>query len=116
MVFQVTCLLTLGMVVVDYANDFRSLQRYMDGLHKQMDDLQLMGQSCNNAMWQMQVNDHSDAHSRRIWRAASFAWVLKHVSYNVQLSLKEWLLAFFKAQPVAEKQFRLDPFHFSYAN
>ncbi|KAK5211842.1 hypothetical protein LTR47_003771 [Exophiala xenobiotica] len=116
MIFQVTCLLTLGMVVLDSANDFRSLQQYMDGLHKQMADLQLVGQSCNNAMWQMQVDDHSDVHSRRIWRAASFAWVLKHVSYNVQLSLKEWLLAFFKGQLVADKQFRLDPFHFSYAN
>lgn len=116
MVFQVTCLLTLGMITLDYAHDFRTLQQYMDSIHKQVDDLRLAGQSCNNAMWQIQVNDHSEVHSRRIWRAASFAWVLKHVSYTVQLSLKDWLLTFFKGQAVVEKRFRLDPFHFSYAN
>ncbi|KAI1622728.1 hypothetical protein EDD37DRAFT_487287 [Exophiala viscosa] len=116
MIFQVTCLLTLGTITLDYAHDFRTLQQYMDSIHKQIDDLHLAGQSCNNAMWTIQVNDHSDAHSRRIWRAASFAWVLKHVSYTVQLSLKEWLLTFFKGQPVVDKRYRLDPFHFSYAN
>ncbi|KIW38454.1 uncharacterized protein PV06_09415 [Exophiala oligosperma] len=116
MIFQVTCLLTFGMVTLDKAGDFRSLQEYMDGVHKQVDDLHLTGQSCNNVMWQIQVNDHSAEHSKRIWKAASYAWVLKHVSYNVQVSVKEWLLAFFKGEPVTEKQFRLDPFHFSYAN
>ncbi|KIW20426.1 hypothetical protein PV08_01001 [Exophiala spinifera] len=116
MIFQVTCLLTFGMITLDKAGDFRSLQQYMDGIHKQVEDLHLMGQSCNNIMWQIQVNDHSADHSRRIWRAASYAWVLKHVSYDVQLKVKEWLLAFFQGEPVAEKPFRLDPFHFSYAS
>jgi hypothetical protein len=115
MIFQITCLLTLGMITMDFADDFRGLQDYIDGLHKSIDDLRLAGQSCNNVMWQIQVNDHSDAHSRRIWRAASFAWVMKHCSYSVQLSLKEWLLAFFNGRPV-EKPYRLDPFHFSYAS
>jgi hypothetical protein len=115
MVFQVTCLLTLAMVVLDHATDFRVLQRHMDDLHQTMDDLKLAGQSCNNAMWQIQVNDHTEAHSRRIWQAASYAWVMKHVSYNVQKTLKDWLLSFFKGRP-AEKVFRLDAFHFSYAN
>lgn len=115
LIFQLTCLLTLGAVTVDLADDVRALQAYMDGLRRQMDRLQLAGQSCNNAMWQMQVNDHSHAHSRRIWRAASYVWVLKHVSYDVQLSLKRWLLAFLKGRPVATNVFRLDAFHFSYA-
>jgi len=115
LIFQLTCLLTLGMITIDYASDFRTLQRYMDGLHKSIEDLRLAGQSCNNVMWQIQVSDHSESHSRRIWKAASFAWVMKHCSYNVQLSLKEWLLAFFTGKPV-EKPFRLDPFHFSYAS
>ncbi|KAL6250145.1 hypothetical protein RBB50_002446 [Rhinocladiella similis] len=116
MIFQVTCLLTFGMITLDNARDFRTLQQYMDGIHKQVDDLRLVGQSCNNVMWQIQVNDHSAEHSKRIWRAASYAWVLKHVSYNVQVSVKEWLLAFFKGEQVAEKQFRLDLYHFSYSS
>lgn len=115
LIFQVTCLLTLTTIALDLANDFRSLQLYMDGLHATMEDLRLAGQSCNNAMWQIQVNDHSEPHSRRIWRAASYAWVMKHCSYNVQLSLKEWLLGFFTGKPV-DKPYRLDPFHFSYAS
>jgi len=118
LIFQVTCLLTLAMVTVDLASDFRALQRYMDGLHKQTDDLRLAGHSCNNVMWQMQVNDHSDAHGRRIWHAAGYAWVLKHASYKVQATLKDWLLGFFTAQSatVPDKPYRLDPFHFSYAS
>ena len=113
LVFQLTCLLTLGMIAIDLATDFRELKVYMDGLHKSIEHLQLAGQSCNNAMWQIQVNDHTDAHSRRIWRAASFTWVMKHCSYDVQSSMKEWLLAFLTGQPV-EKAFRLNSFHFSY--
>ncbi|EXJ74397.1 uncharacterized protein A1O5_02693 [Cladophialophora psammophila CBS 110553] len=115
LIFQLTCLLTLGMITVDLASDFRSLQTYMDNLHRSIEDLRLVGQSCNNAMWQIQVNDHSEAHSRRIWRAASFAWVMKHCSYNVQLSLKEWLLAFFTGKPV-DQPYHLASFHFSYAS
>ncbi|ETI26435.1 hypothetical protein G647_03212 [Cladophialophora carrionii CBS 160.54] len=115
MIFQLTCLLTLGMITMDLANDFRALQAYMDGLHASIEKLQLAGLSCNNAMWQIQVNDHSEPHSRRIWRAASFAWVMKHCTYSVQLTLKDWLLAFFTGKPV-QKPYRLDPFHFSYAD
>jgi hypothetical protein len=115
MIFQLTCLLTLGMITTDLASDFRTLQLYMDSLHKSIENLQLAGQSCNNVMWQVQVSDHSESHSRRIWRAASFAWVMKHCTYTVQLTLKEWLLAFFTGKPV-EKPYRLDPFHFSYAS
>ncbi|KIX99103.1 uncharacterized protein Z520_05564 [Fonsecaea multimorphosa CBS 102226] len=114
LIFQLTCLLTLAMITMDLASDFRSLQTYMDTLHQSIEDLRLAGQSCNNAMWQIQVNDHSEAHSRRIWRAASFAWVMKHCSYKVQLSLKEWLLAFFTGKPV-EQPYQLASFHFSYA-
>jgi hypothetical protein len=114
MIFQLTCLLTLGMITMDFANDFRALLAYMDGLHTSIEKLQLTGLSCNNAMWQIQVSDHSEPHSRRIWRAASFAWVMKHCTYSVQLTLKEWLLAFFTGKPV-EKPYKLDPFHFSYA-
>ncbi|KIW22818.1 uncharacterized protein PV07_11079 [Cladophialophora immunda] len=114
LIFQLTCLLTLAMVTVDLASDFRSLQTYMDNLHQSIEDLRLAGQSCNNAMWQIQVNDHSETHSRRIWRAASYAWVMKHCSYNVQKSLKEWLLAFFTGKPV-EPPYHLASFHFSYA-
>ena len=115
MIFQLTCLLTLGMITMDLANDFRALQSYMDNIQKTIENLQLAGQSCNNAMWQIQVSDHSDTHSRRIWRAASFAWVMKHCTYTVQFTLKEWLLKFFTGKPV-EKVYRLDPFHFSYAS
>lgn len=115
MIFQLTCLLTLGMITMDLASDFRALQLYMDSISKSIENLQLAGHSCNNAMWQIQVSDHSDTHSRRIWRAASFAWVMKHCTYTVQLTLKEWLLAFFTGKPV-EKLYRLDPFHFSYAS
>ena len=115
MIFQLTCLLTLAMIAVDLAKDFRSLQSYMDNLHKAMEDLRLAGQSCNNAMWQIQVNDHSDAHSRRIWRAASYAWVMKHCSYAVQRSLKAWLLEFLQGREM-ESSYRLDTFHFSYAS
>ncbi|KIX01522.1 uncharacterized protein Z518_09248 [Rhinocladiella mackenziei CBS 650.93] len=115
LIFQVTCLLTLAIITIDHASDFRTLQQYMDGLHKMMDDLQLGGQSCNNAMWQIQVNDHSEEHSRRIWRAAGYAWVMKHVSYHIQETLKDWLLGFFTGKP-ADKVYRLDAFHFSYAS
>ncbi|KAJ9615376.1 hypothetical protein H2200_001451 [Cladophialophora chaetospira] len=115
MIFQLTCLLTLGMIITDLASDFRALQLYVDGLHKSIERLQLAGQSCNNVMWQIQVSDHSEIHSRRIWKAASFAWVMKHCTYTVQLTLKEWLLAFFTGKPV-EVPYRLDPFHFSYAS
>ncbi|KAH0842174.1 hypothetical protein AYO21_00201 [Fonsecaea monophora] len=114
LIFQLTCLLTLAMITMDLAGDFKALQTYMDHLHQSIEDLRLAGQSCNNAMWQIQVSDHSEVHSRRIWRAASFAWVMKHCSYNVQLSLKEWLLAFFTGKGV-EKPYYLGSFHFSYA-
>jgi hypothetical protein len=115
MVFQLTCCLTLVMIVMDFARDLLHLQAYMDALHKSIEDLKLGGQSCNNAMWQIQVNDHSTAHSKRIWRAASFVWVMKHCSYAVQSALKEWLLDFLIGNAVTE-EYRLDPFHFSYAN
>lgn len=115
LVFQITTLLTLAMITLDFAHDFRTLQQYMDDLHAMMKDLHLQGQSCNNAMWQIQVNDHTDSHSRRIWRAASYAWVMKHVSFGVQLSLKEWLLKFFTGKAV-DKKYRLDNYHFSYAS
>ena len=115
LVFQITCLLTLAMVTMEFANDFRLLQEYMDSVHKMIEDLRLAGQSCNNAVWQIQVNDQSGTHSQRIWRAAGYVWVMKHVSYAVQNTLKDWLLGFFTGKPV-DKVYRLDPFHFSYAN
>jgi hypothetical protein len=115
MVFQLTCCLTLVMIVMDFAHDLPQLQAYISGLHQSIEDLKLGGQSCNNAMWQIQVNDHSAAHSKRIWRAASFVWVMKHCSYAIQSSLKEWLLDFLTGKP-AGGEYRLDPFHFSYAN
>lgn len=115
LIFQVTCLLTLATMTLDFGQDFAAMQTYMAGLHKAMDDLHLAGQSSNNAMWYIQVNDHSEAHSRRIWRAASYAWVMKHCTYNVQVSLKQWLLNFFNGKPV-DQAYRLDPFHFSYAS
>ena len=115
LIFQITSLLTLGAIVLDFVTDFSSLDAYMGNLHKMMDDLKLAGQSCNNAMWQIQVHDHSSYHSRRIWRAASYAWVMKHVSYQTQTTLKDWLLRFMTDQPV-HKGYKLDPFHFSYAS
>lgn len=115
LICQLTCLLTLAAIMLDHSNSYETLRTYMNNLHKMIDDLKLAEFSSNNVMWQIQINDHSDKHSRRIWRAASYAWVMKHTTYNVQNMMKDWLLHFLTGKPF-EKPLRLDPFHFSYAN
>ena len=116
LICQLTCLITLASIVLDYANEFADLQTYMDSLHQMIEDLKLAGQSSNNVMWQIQINDHSDDHTKRIWRSASYAWVTKHTPWNIQIQMKAWLLDFLTGEQVEKKKpWRLDPFHFSYA-
>ena len=93
-----------------------ALDDYLSEILSTIEKLDLLTQPSNNVMWQIQINNHSEAHSRRIWKAASYAWVLKHVGWNVQSEIKAWLLKFMTGANVdKEKRLKLDPFHFSYA-
>ena len=117
LICQLTCLITLAAIILDCANEFAPMQTYMDSLHNMVEDLKLAGQSSNNVMWQIQINDHSDKHSKRIWKSAGYAWVMKHTSWNVQNQLKRWLLDFLTGEGVeGRKAWKLNPFHFSYAS
>jgi hypothetical protein len=114
---QITCLITLAGIVLDNIDDLEELQMYIDSLERMVEDLKLAGQSSNNVMWQIQINDHSDRHSKRIWNSASYAWVMKHTSWNVQGQLKKWLFDFLMVEDVEGKSaFKMDAFHFSYAS
>jgi len=114
--FQLTCLLTFCHMILDYASDPGELKRYLANLNCIIDNAQLTGQPCNNHLWLMQVHDQSSTHNTRIWRAASFVWLLRHVPYSVQKGIRDWLLAFATGQSIAARTVkRLDAFYFSYA-
>lgn len=51
-------------------------------------------------MWILHITDHSSEHTRRIWTTAGYAWVAKHLSWNVQARMKDWLLKFLTGESV----------------
>jgi hypothetical protein len=115
-IWQLTCLLLLAAIVIDYHDDPEQLEAYMDNLYKGVDDLHLSAtETSNNIMWLTQVSDLSEAHSKRILRSAESGWICKHLKYEMQTSLKEWLMRFLSGERM-EEQFILDLFHFSYAS
>ena len=59
--------------------------------------------NASNVMWTLHISDHSAQHTRRIWSCAAYAWVTKYLSYNMQSSLKEWLVRFLEGQSVFEE-------------
>ena len=116
LIWQLTCLLMLAAIVVDYHEDPDGLQAYVDNIDKVVNDLQLsVTETSNNIMWLIQINDLTEAHSKRILRSAESAWICKHLKYEMQVSLKEWLLQFLTGQTITHP-FILDVFHFSYAS
>ena len=116
LIWQLTTLLTLAALVVDLHEDPDVLQSYMGTIYKGVDDLQLtMFDASNNIMWLTQISDSSEEHSKRILRVAGWAWICKHLNFNMQVKLKIWLLQFLNGGMVADL-FRLDIFNFSYAS
>jgi len=114
--FQLTCLLAYCHTILDQASDPKHLKKYIANTHSIIDDAQLTSQPCNNHMWLLQVHDQSSTHNKRIWRTASFVWLLKHLPYDVQGGMRDWLLAFCAGEGVAGRSAKkLDTFHFSYA-
>ena len=115
-IWQLTCLLLLAAIVIDFHDDSQQLEAYMSNLYKAVEDLRLSAtETSNNIMWITQVSDLSEAHSKRILRSAESAWICKHLKYEMQVSLKEWLMQFLAGERM-EEQFILDLFHFSYAS
>jgi hypothetical protein len=116
LIWQLTCLLLLAAIVIDYHGDSKQLEAYMDNVYKGVEDLQLSAsETSNNIMWITQVSDLSEMHSKRILRSAESAWICKHLKYEMQVSLKEWLMRFLAGEKMADP-FTLDLFHFSYAS
>jgi hypothetical protein len=116
LIWQLTCLLLLAAIVIDYHDDSKQLEDYMDNVYKGVEDLQLSAnETSNNIMWITQVSDLSEAHSKRILRSAESAWICKHLKYEMQASLKKWLMRFLAGEEMADL-FILDLFHFSYAS
>lgn len=58
------------------------------------------GINASNIMWILHITDHSSEHTRRIWTGAAYAWVAKHLGWNVQKRWKEWLVRFLEGQSV----------------
>jgi hypothetical protein len=115
-IWQLTCLLLLATIVIDYHDDPEQLEAYMSNLYKGVEDLQLSAtETSNNIMWITQVSDLSEAHSKRILRSAESGWICKHLKYEMQVSLKRWLMQFLAGEKM-EEQFIFDLFHFSYAS
>jgi hypothetical protein len=56
--------------------------------------------NASNIMWTLHITDPSREHTRRIWATASYAWVAKHLSFNVQEGLKGWLVRFLCGESV----------------
>ncbi len=116
LIWQLTTLLTLAALVVDLHDRPDVLQSYMDTIYKGVEDLQLTAlDASNNIMWLTQITDSSEEHTKRILRVAGWAWVCKHLNFNMQVKLKNWLLQFLNGGKVADA-FRLDTFNFSYAS
>lgn len=116
LIWQLTCLLMLAAIFIDYRDDFDQFQTYMSNIYKAVEDAQLSAtETSNNIMWLIQINDLSDEHSKRILRSAESAWICKHLRYDMQASLKRWLLRFLTGQRMTEP-FILDLYHFSYAS
>lgn len=116
LIWQLTCLLMLAALVVDYHDDPNQLQAYMSNVYKIVADVKLSAaETSNNVMWLMQISDLSEEHSRRILRSAESAWICKHLKYDTQASVKIWLLQFLTGQRMTQP-FILDIFHFSYAS
>ncbi|KAK5958904.1 hypothetical protein OHC33_000749 [Knufia fluminis] len=114
--FQLTCLLTYSHIILDHATDPDQLEAYLLNINGIIDDAQLTDQPCNNHMWLLQVHDQSSTHDGRIWRAAGLVWLLRHVPYNVQKDIRDWLLAFCTGQSSTGRSVKkLDTFYFSYA-
>jgi hypothetical protein len=53
-----------------------------------------------NIMWTLHITDPSREHTRRIWAAAGYAWVVKHLGVNMQVRFKEWLVRFLVGRSV----------------
>jgi hypothetical protein len=116
LIWQLTCLLMLAAIVIDYEDDPIQLQSYMSNIYKAVDDVHLSAsETSNNIMWLIQIGDLSESHSKRILRSAESAWICKHLKYEMQTSLKNWLLQFLTSQKM-EQPFILDLYHFSYAS
>jgi len=116
LIWQLTCLLLLAAIAIDYHDDSEQLKAYMNNLYKGVEDLRLSAnETSNNIMWITQVSDLSEAHSKRILRSAESAWICKHLKYEMQASLKEWLMRFLAGEKMVDP-FTFNLFHFSYAS
>jgi len=116
LIWQLTCLLLLAAIAIDYHDDSEQLEAYMNNLYKGVEDLRLSAnETSNNIMWITQVSDLSEAHSKRILRSAESAWICKHLKYEMQASLKEWLMRFLAGEKMVDP-FTFNLFHFSYAS
>jgi hypothetical protein len=95
LIWQLTCLLMLVAIIIDYRDEPYRLQAYMDNIYKVVEDVKLSpAETSNNIMWLIQISDLSEEHSKRILRSAESAWVYKHLKYDMQAALKRWLLKF----------------------
>lgn len=114
--FQITCLLNLCLIILDYAVEEEELREYLDKINESVEAAQLEDMPCNNHMWLIQAHDQSSEHNKRVWQGAGFTFLLKHMPYSLQLQIRDWLLAFVNGESVGErKPFKLNVFHFSYA-
>lgn len=114
-VFQLMCLLILSDVVIGLQSNPPALQAYLTSVHEMVASAQLQNQSCNNIMWLIEVNDQSDAHTARVWAAIGRIWILRHVNFNVQNMVKDWLMTVLTGKPTT-RPLKLDSFAFSYAS
>jgi hypothetical protein len=95
LIWQLTCLLMLATIIIDYRDEPYRLQAYMDNIYKVVEDVKLSpAETSNNIMWLIQISDLSEEHSKRILRSAESAWVCKHLKYDMQAALKRSLLKF----------------------
>jgi len=93
LIWQLTCLLMLATIIIDYRDEPYRLQAYMGNIYKVVEDVKLSpAETSNNIMWLIQISDLSGEHSRRTLRSAESAWVCKHLKYEMQAALKRWLL------------------------
>jgi hypothetical protein len=54
-------------------------------------------------MWLLHITDHSTHHTSRIWACAAYAWVAKHLTYNMQRTMKEWLVRLLEGRTCFEE-------------
>ena len=115
LIWQLTCLLMLAAIAIDYRDDPDQFQAYMDNIYKEVEDVKLSpSETSNNIMWLIQISDLTQEHSKRILRSAESAWVCEHLKYGMQAALKTWLLQILTGHKT-EEPFILDVYHFSYA-